>query len=137
MKRKKRRRRNVCRKSVAIRNGRNGRNRHHIFYQKRFWDRNRWSRALRDHQFCIVEMPISEHNVIHARLFNMPIPSEFICKLVVEKIDELWSFGAIGEDTPIQIRLDTLICLLDCVATDTANALKEQKNILNKLKKPH
>ncbi len=133
MKKQKRKRRSR-RKTVAQNRHTN---RHHIFYQRRYWSKRTWSYALRNHQFCIAELPIKDHNVIHAELLTVPIPPEFICENTVREINRLWDFGAIGPDTPIQVRLNVLICLLDYVATDTANALKQQKNTLNKLDKPH
>lgn len=132
---KKQRRKRRSRKIAATQNRHS--NRHHIFYQRRYWDKRIWSHALRNHQFCIVELPIKNHNAIHAELLTVPIPTEPICENTVRELNRLWGFGAIGPDTPIQVRLDVLICLLDCAATATANALKEQKKILDKLDKPH
>lgn len=129
-KKKKRKKKYRRRAAVPI----SGTNRHHLLWERSRYVKHEWANKLRNHQFCIVEMLVGEHRLIHERMRLVPVPSESACKGAYEAIEDLWERGTICEQTPLETRLEVLICLLDYVADDSASALKKQLAIVQNIR---
>lgn len=91
---------------------------------------------LRYHPYCIVPIPIWQHDKIHANVETVPIPNGFNSKSAMTQLNYLLDFGAITLDDPIDKRLRVLISLFECVEQPTADALKDQLEVVHKYYRP-
>lgn len=74
------------------------------------------------------------HKHIHENLLNIPCPRGFSAKEVLSHLQYLKKYRAISLKDPIEKRLAILIALFDCMEPQTADALREQLNIICEFK---
>lgn len=109
--------------------------RHHILYIRKEWNKGALNR-LRLYHYCIVPVHRDTlHRYIHTHLAYIPAPRGVIAQDVLEHLELLKKYGAIGDDDPIEKRLTVLIALFDCAEQPTADALREQLRLVHEFKK--
>lgn len=119
------------RKSNAHKNEDN----HHLLYPRKVWGKG-YRYALRTHPYCIVLIDKKTlHRSLHGLVTHIPIPSEENAKAALEQLNMLWQFGAIHRDDSVKKRLTLLVALFEYVEQPTANALKEQLEIVQRFHK--
>lgn len=129
----KKRRYHKRRKKQNIAN--NVRDRHHLCYQKRKWQRVNL-RRLRDYWYCRIPIPRDTlHKKIHLELPEIPIPQDSSAKDALEQLEILERYSAISEFDSIERRLELLASLFDCSDQPTADAFREQIRIISEYKK--
>ena len=110
----------------------NGKDCHHIFFQKRHW-KGGLKNELRMYWYCRVYIPRNTlHREIHAYLATIPVPKGTNIRSALTQLRELEKYGAISETDNIEKRLKVLIALFECAEDPTANALKVQLEIVQK-----
>lgn len=108
--------------------------RHHILYQKRHWNRG-GLKILRDYDYCVMYIPRDTlHKQIHEWVFDVPAPAEHYAYEVIRQLQEMEQRGAISDKDPIEKRLKLLIALFDCIEQPTADALRKQLHIVYEYK---
>ena len=56
-------------------------NRHHLLFQKAYWSKRAYGRALRDNFVYLME--VEKHDKLHEMLHDIPIPS-------AEELERIW-----------------------------------------------
>ena len=111
------------------------RDRHHLCFQKNKWARGSL-RALRDYWYCKVSIPRDTlHREIHLKVTTVPTPKESSAKSALEQLETLETFSAITEYDSIERRLELLASLFDCSDQETADAFREQLEVVREFKK--
>ena len=104
--------------------------RHHIFYIRREWNKGKLDK-IRLHPYSIVPLHRDTiHRYLHVHLACIPAPSSRVVDGVLQQLDMLEKYGAIGPDDCLEKRLTVLIALFECIAQPTADALKEQLRLV-------
>ena len=104
--------------------------RHHIFWYKKAYSRG-WAKILRDHWYCTAEIPRDTlHRLIHYEVAHIPVPKVVNIKSALEQLALLEKFGAIHRSDNIERRIVVLHALFDCSDQRTADALKQQLEIV-------
>lgn len=104
--------------------------RHHICWTRRSWNSG-YVAQLRLHPYCIVLVPRDTlHHLIHTKMKCIPVPSNKSAKSVLFHLNLLINAGVIHYDDPIEKKLKILIALFDCIEQPTADAFREQLNII-------
>lgn len=75
------------------------------------------------------------HKAIHRRIDNVPVPKSTNAKNALEQLRKLEAYGAIHEDDTIEMRLELLAALFDCVEQPTADAFRRQLQVVREYKK--
>ena len=113
----------------------NARDRHHLCYQSRKWQRGNL-RLLRDYWYCKISIPRDTlHRKIHLELSDIPAPKDSSAKSALEQLEQLEAFSVISEFDSLERRLDLLAALFDCSDQATADAFREQLRIVREFKK--
>lgn len=108
---------------------------HHILYIKEEWNKHGLE-ELRVHPYCIIKMERNTiHKYIHSHLAYIPVPREYSAKTVLFHLECLEKYGVIGLEDTIEKRLSVLIALFECVEQPTADALREQLELVHEFKK--
>jgi len=64
-------------------------NRHHPFYNRRFFEAEPTTKALREYDRAIIRLPIPVHNDLHQEIGSMPVPKPFLARLALEHMLDL------------------------------------------------
>lgn len=108
---------------------------HHILFMKKSWDRGPL-KALRTHHYCVIAIPkCTLHKFIHEHLHDIPTPSVFAAEDALKQLEMLDNANALHDNDRIEKRLRLLIALFECSAQPTADALKEQLDIVRRFYK--
>lgn len=103
---------------------------HHLLYQRRYWGSG-YARLLRELPFFKVYIPIATlHADIHKALFEIPAPSDKVCKSAFLKVVEFLDQNPDYKDMHIEERLDLLIDILGEKSPATTEALKVEREII-------
>lgn len=108
-----------------------GYNHHHIWFQGRHYEGG-FARALRSDPFCIILMPRSQHQAIHAKIHDVPRPNGSVCRRVLSEIVFFRNIGDISNDDSPTFRLDFLIKALGDSCPATTAILMWQKQFFQK-----
>lgn len=107
-----------------------GKDCHHLLFQKRHWQGG-LKGSLRLHWYCRVYIPRDTlHKEIHSLVKTVPVPKEESIKFALTHLEYLEKNGAIDDKDNIEKRLKVLIALFECADDQTADALKEQLEIV-------
>lgn len=110
---------------------------HHLIWVKRDWN-NGSLRSLRSHWYFRVPLPKQTlHAQIHHEMTHIPVPKAVYAKQALEYIRILESRGLIHQNDPAERRLFLLAAIFDGVAQPTADALRQQAQIISKFYKNH
>lgn len=103
---------------------------HHLFFPKKNY-RTASLKELREFPYCKVPLPKkTTHRTVHIILDEIPAPRGINAIGVLDQLKWLTERGAISmEDHPSK-RLEILAALFDCVDQTTADALRQQADIL-------
>ncbi len=115
----------------------NAKDLHHLLWPRRDWKGGAiWE--LRKHWYCSVLVPRDTvHREIHHYVKKIPTPKYCNAKSALAQLNYLEKYGALHKDDPIEKRLKVLIALFECADEETADALKAQLEIVNRIcKKP-
>lgn len=104
-------------------------NQHHLFYIRRSWNTKK-PKQLRAYYYCIISIPVSLHDRIHAEVKDVPVPKASSIDSALDQLDYLSWYGAIKPTDNIEKRLGVLIALFECIEPKTAKALKQQLKIV-------
>lgn len=127
---KKRKLRQRVKKSRKCEKRLQGKDCHHIFFQKRFW-KGGLKGEFRMHWYCKVYIPRNTlHKEIHAQITSVPVPKYSNIRGVIEQLKMLEHYGAIRDTDSIEKRLKVLIALFECSEDPTADALRKQLEIV-------
>lgn len=109
-----------------------GKDCHHIFFQKRFW-KGGLKGEFRMYWYCRMYIPRDTlHKEIHALVAGVPVPKYSNIRSAMEQLKMLEHYGAIKDTDGIEKRLKVLIALFECSEDPTADALKKQLEIVQK-----
>lgn len=114
-------------------------NTHHLCWPRKKWDRG-YAKLIRSHWYFNVQIPANTlHASIHKKMWGIPTPDGTAAKDAYEQIRMLEESNALHRDDSVELRLNLLIALFECIAQPTADAFKEQKCLINKFneKAPH
>lgn len=91
----------------------NERDYHHIFYQRRHYDRY-WAKRLREHHYAGALVPRETlHRQIHDKIHDVPTPNEDVCEWLWHELTALADDGIIDvKHDHLEQRLTTIIELL-------------------------
>ena len=113
----------------------NVRDKHHLCYQRRKWQKGSL-RLLRDYWYCRVYIPRDTlHKRIHLELNDVPIPKDSSARDALRQLEFLEEYSAISEYDSIERRLELLASLFDCSDQPTADGFREQLRIVCEYKK--
>lgn len=105
---------------------------HHILYMRRNWDFAEL-KELRQFHYCIIAIPKDTlHRFIHENLSGVPAPSRLAALEALNQLRMLDKREALHDTDSIEKRLTILIALFECVAQPTADALKEQLDLVHR-----
>ena len=104
-------------------------NQHHLFYIRRSWNTKK-PKQLRAYYYCIISIPIPLHDRIHANVETVPVPKSKSIDYALDQLDYLSRFGAIKPSDNIEKRLGVLVALFECIEPETAEALKQQLQVV-------
>ena len=104
-------------------------NLHHLFYIRRDWNAKK-PKQLRAYYYCIISIPITLHDGIHANVATVPVPKSKSIDYAIDQLDYLSRFGAIKPSDNIEKRLNVLIALFDCIEPEVTEALKMQLRVV-------
>lgn len=108
---------------------------HHILWQKNKWKQGSIHK-LRDHYYCKIYIPRNTlHRYIHQNMAEIPVPRETDARTVLWHLNCLEKSGAVSNEDPLEKRLIVLIALFECIAQPTADALKEQLDLVREFNK--
>ena len=103
---------------------------HHLCFQRELWCGGATG-ALRKYHYCKMYIPkCTLHAIIHAKVLNIPPPQANNAKAVLRKLIYLERHGDIGPADSLEKRLEVLSMLFERSEPPTANAFKEQLNIV-------
>lgn len=106
-------------------------NGHHLLFIRRRW-RGGAIRELRQFWYCIVDIPKDTlHKYIHQHIISIPVPSETSARSALEQLKLLDDFGVLSKTDTVQMRLNILIAIFDCMEEATADGLRKQLAIVN------
>lgn len=128
----KRFRRNICRKKRRKKEAhrRNGKDQHHLCYQKRYWRKTPGALLLREFHYCKVYIPRDTlHKLLHNHILEVPVPKDVNALAALTQLRLLEQAGAIGDHDNIEKRLQLLAALFDCTEQPTADAFRAQARI--------
>jgi len=109
-----------------------GKDCHHIFFQKRYW-KGGLKGELRMHWYCRVYIPRDTlHRELHSLIMTIPVPRYCSIRSATEQLKMLEKYGAIKNTDPIDKRLRVFIALFECIEDPTADALKAQLEIVDR-----
>lgn len=100
--------------------------RHHLFWTRKVWTKREWAKKLRTHPYCIYELPVSQHRMLHDAILEVDLPNEEICKRAYDVVDLMWHSGHIGPEDCFGKRVVVLTSLLS-EANATCTALRAQQ----------
>lgn len=107
---------------------------HHIFFMRKTWDRLGY-RKLRTFPYCMVPLERDTlHRYIHSNMHNIPTPEPIAVEEALKQLRMLDSAGVLLNDDPIEKRITLLAALFDCSAQPTADALREQLELVYRFK---
>jgi len=104
-------------------------NQHHLFYIRRSWNTKK-PKQLRAYYYCIVSIPVALHERIHAKVQDVPVPRAISIDSALDQLDYLSWHGAIKTTDNIEKRLGVLVALFECIEPETAEALKQQLQVV-------
>ena len=108
---------------------------HHLCYQRKNWHGG-YVTELRDFWYCRLDIPKNTlHRAIHKRVDSVPAPKATNAKSALEQLHKLEVYGAIHEDDTIEMRLELLAALFDCVEQPTADAFRRQLQVVHEYQK--
>lgn len=103
---------------------------HHLCWTRRDWT-GAYTSRLRNFHYCIVKFPPnSMHGWIHEAMDGIPVPRESSAKEVLEQLVVLDTYGGISDKDDIEKRLKVLIALFDCIEEPTAEAFRQQLEVV-------
>ena len=89
--------------------------------------------SLRLHWYCRVYIPRDTlHRQIHDEVRCVPVPKDISIKSALFQLEMLEKTGAIDDKDSIEKRLKVLIALFECSDDPTADALKQQLEIVQR-----
>lgn len=104
---------------------------HHIFYQRRHWNKG-VAYDIRKMHYCIVPVPRATlHRTIHEYVGDIPVPSEESAERVYAQLKLLKRYGLISDSDSVERRLQVLITLFGHSDKSTADALEKQLEIVH------
>lgn len=105
---------------------------HHLCWPRRDWNKGA-AKKLRAHHYCIVRIPKrSLHQRIHNESPVVPVPKKLNVDSALFQLALLERFGGIRYDDPIEKRLRVLAAIFDCSEQPTADAFREQLEVVRK-----
>lgn len=108
---------------------------HHIFFPRKSYTEDPWD-ILRNFYYCKITIPkYTIHDEIHETIPSIPPPDNFSAIRVLDGLLLLRKQGGIADDDPAEKRLKVLIALFDCSNQPTADALRQQLEIVQKYNK--
>lgn len=111
-------------------------NRHHLLWTRKKWRRG-YGGKLRCFWYLRPSIPAETlHRYIHENMVGIPRPNELLCQSALEQLKILDRRGVIHNSDPLELRLELLICLLDTGDSPTANALRQQKDLITSYPPP-
>ena len=63
-------------------------NRHHIYWERREFEKNKINKAIRNHRNSIIELPVDIHNDLHAETLRIPAPNLELARFVLKTIND-------------------------------------------------
>ena len=103
---------------------------HHFLWTKASWNK-RYAQQLRMHEYCVVLIPqYTLHKQIHKTINYIPVPSEDNCKAVLEALERDMVNHTISMVDKPSKRLKWLIRQFYECEPATADALKQQLDIV-------
>lgn len=63
-------------------------NRHHIYWERREFEKNKINKAIRNHRNSIIELPVEVHNDLHAETLSVPAPNLVLARFVLKTIND-------------------------------------------------
>lgn len=109
---------------------------HHILWQKSKWTHG-YVLKLRNYDYCRIYIPRDTlHRFIHSQIKEIPVPREMDAESALEQLKYLEEREAISSSDPLEKRLIVLIALFDCASQSTADALREQLEIVRGYNNP-
>ena len=103
---------------------------HHLFFPRK--DYNTASlKELREFPYCKISLPKkTTHRTVHIILDGVPVPRGVNAIDALNQLKWLTEKGAISQSDPPAKRLELIAALFDCVEQSTADALRQQADIL-------
>jgi hypothetical protein len=103
---------------------------HHLFFPRKEY-RTASLKTLREHPYCKVSIPKkTTHRTLHIILDGVPTPRGVNAIEATKQLDWLMGRGAISLSDHPSKRLEILAALFDCADQPTADALRQQADIL-------
>lgn len=103
---------------------------HHIMFTRRRWDTGA-AKALREHYYAKALIPKDTlHKAIHAELAYVPVPRKVSIMFALNQLQLLEDYHAISADDSFEKKLKVLIALFECLDEPTAEALRQQLEIV-------
>ena len=63
-------------------------NKHHIYWERREFEKNKINKAIRNHRNSIIELPVDIHNDLHAETLRVPAPNLVLARFVLKTIND-------------------------------------------------
>ena len=63
-------------------------NRHHIYWERREFEKQQTTKRIRNHRNSIIELPVDIHNDLHAETLCVPAPSLVLARFVLKTIND-------------------------------------------------
>lgn len=110
---------------------------HHILFQGKHWNSGH-AKELRSHPYCGAYIPkYTLHQLIHAKVSDVPVPSGKECRRVIRILNEWLSTGHISLKHSLYKKLSVLAELFRRRSPATAECLDRQKEVVIKFYEGH
>ena len=63
-------------------------NRHHIYWERREFEKQQTTKRIRNHRNSIIELPVDIHNDLHAETLRVPTPNLVLARFVLKTIND-------------------------------------------------
>ena len=63
-------------------------NKHHIYWERREFEKQQITKRIRNHRNSIIELPVDIHNDLHAETLRVPAPSLVLARFVLKTIND-------------------------------------------------
>lgn len=105
---------------------------HHLCFTRKSWS-GTYANMIRNFHYCKMPLPkYTLHQFIHDNMSHVPPPSELAAEQIYMQLLYLDGAGVLHDTDPIERRLKLLAGLFDCIAQPTADAFREQADIVRR-----
>ena len=63
-------------------------NKHHIYWERREFEKQQITKRIRNHRNSIIELPVDIHNDLHAETLRIPAPNLVLARFVLKTIND-------------------------------------------------